>query len=26
LFNHRHAQLRNHIERAFGVLKNGFQS
>jgi hypothetical protein len=21
LFNHRHAQLRNHIERAFGVLK-----
>jgi len=25
LFNHRHAQLRNHIERAFGVLKKWFQ-
>jgi hypothetical protein len=24
LFNHRHAQLRNHIERAFGVLKKRF--
>ena len=24
LFNHRHAQLRNHIERAFGVLKKQF--
>ena len=26
LFNHRHAQLRNHIERAFRVLRNDFQS
>jgi hypothetical protein len=25
LFNHRHAILRNHIERAIGVLKKGFQ-
>ncbi|WVZ83983.1 hypothetical protein U9M48_031069 [Paspalum notatum var. saurae] len=24
LFNHRHAQLRNHIERVFGVLKKRF--
>jgi hypothetical protein len=24
LFNHRHAILRNHIERAFGVLKKRF--
>jgi hypothetical protein len=24
LFNHQHAQLRNHIERAFGVLKKRF--
>ena len=24
LFNHRHALLRNHIERAIGVLKNRF--
>ena len=25
-FNHRHAQLRNAVERAFGVLKNRFQT
>ena len=25
-FNHRHAQLRNCVERAFGVLKNRFQT
>jgi hypothetical protein len=25
LFNHRHAILRNHIERAIGVLKKSFQ-